>query len=294
MSSRGASLPDVARSRSHLWLLLGLLSFAGFAALVPGLYARPRPPASAEMEVAIPRFAQVLTAAGDRYLAADLSAFRALVASTERMDRENYRILGIVQSDVAWLNPAHEDNYYIAAAILPWNGEFEAAQYVLQQASKARPFDWQPAFYYAFNAWHFRRNTREGAEWLKIAAEQALDEGERFQLQQLAAQWAGNTQDRAFAIRLHKAMARETRHKGFAAFLEKRATRLENLLRIEEAIARYEERTGRSPLDMGELVALRLLAEVPRDPFAMQYVIGRDGKPEVVRPGGPAQTGSQP
>jgi len=279
----------VTRSHPVPWLLIGLLSFAGFAALVPGLYGSPRLPASGEMEVAVPRFAQVLTAAGDRYLAADLSTFRALVASTERMERENYRILGIVQSDVAWLNPAHEDNYYIAAAILPWNGELEAAQHVLQQASKARPFDWQPAFYYAFNTWHFSKNAREGAEWMKIAADQALDEGVRIQLLQLAAQWAGNTQDRAFAIRLHKAMARETRHRGFAVFLEKRATRLENLLRIEEAVARYEERTGRTPLDMADLVALRLLAEVPSDPFAMQYVIGRDGKPEVVHPGGPAQ-----
>jgi hypothetical protein len=46
-------------------------------------------------------------------------AFRALVVSTETMSAENYRILGIVQSDAAWLNPAQEDNYYIAAAFCP-------------------------------------------------------------------------------------------------------------------------------------------------------------------------------
>lgn len=94
-----------------------------YVAVVPTLYSRPRPPSSAEMEVAIPRFAQVLMAAGDRYLAADLAGFRALVAFTEKMDAENYRILSIVQSDVSWFNPAHEDNDDIAAAILPWNGE---------------------------------------------------------------------------------------------------------------------------------------------------------------------------
>jgi hypothetical protein len=246
------------------------------------------------MEVAVPRFAQVLVAAGDRYLAADLAAFRALVASTERMDRENYRILGIVQADVAWLNPAHEDNYYIAAAILPWNGELDAAQYILARASEARPFDWQPAFYYAFNAWHFRKDSREGAEWLKIAAEHALDEEEKIQLQQLAGQWAGNVQDRTFAIRLHKAMAKDTRHKGFAAFLDKRATRLQNLLQLEEAIARYTEQTGRAPLGIRQLVDGGLLAEVPQDPFAMQYVIGRDGKPEIARAGGSEHVGNSP
>jgi len=118
------------RLRAHFGLLLALLGVLAYTLLVPALYARPRPPVSPEMEVAMPRFVQVVMAAGDRFLAANLAVFRALVVSTATMSAENYRILGIVQSDAAWLNPAQEDNYYIAAAILPWAGEVAAAQYI--------------------------------------------------------------------------------------------------------------------------------------------------------------------
>ena len=271
-------------SRPRFWLFLALLFFVLYAAFIPALYGRPRPPASAEMEVAVPRFAQVLMAAGDRYLAADLAAFRVLVASTERMDEENYRILGIAQSDIAWFNPAHEDNYYIAAAILPWYGEVRVAQRILKAASEARPFDWQPAFYYAFNALHFQKNPEEGSKWLRVAADHAADDDEKIQLQQVAALWAGKGDDLEFAIRLHRGMAKETKHRSFATFLEKRAQRLENLLLLQRAMSRFASITGSKPVRLQQLVELSLVSAIPLDPFGMEYTIDGDGKPQAVQP----------
>lgn len=267
----------------RLWMVVALTSFCVYAAIVPNLYKRPRPPVSSEMEVVIPRFAQVLIAAGDRYLAADLAGFRALVASTEHMNAENYRILGIVQSDIAWFNPAHEDNYYVAAAILPWSGEIDAAQYILRQASIARPFDWQPAFYYAFNAFHLLKKPQEGADWLRIAAKQTTDEIEKIQLQQIAAQWTAKGENLEVAIRLHRAMAKESRDKGFAIFLEKRALRLENLLLLQQAILRFAEVTGDKPVRLQQLVEHSVLSEIPLDPFGMRYVVDGNGKPQAVQ-----------
>ena len=279
--------------RPRIWLLLALLSFGIYAAFVPALYSRPRPSISSEMEVVIPRFAQVLMAAGDRYLAADLAGFRALVASTENMDAENYRILGIVQSDIAWFNPAHEDNYYIAAAILPWYGEVEAAQSILKAASGARPFDWQPAFYYAFNAFHFQKDMETGSRWLRIAAEHTSDENEKIQLQQVAAIWAGKGGDLEFAIRLHRAMAKETKHRSFASFLEKRAQRLENLLLLQRAMVRFTELTGNKPVRLEQLVELSVVPVIPPDPFGMVYAIGGNGKPQAVQPSSSIQGKAQ-
>lgn len=270
--------------RRHFGLVCALICFIAYASLLPGLYSRPRPPVSAEMEVAIPRFAQVLMAAGDRFLAANLAGFRALVVSTETMSAENYRILGLVQSDVAWFNPAHEDNYYIAAAILPWVGQLEAAQYILERASHARPFDWLPAFYYGFNEYHLLKNPIVGAEWLRIAASHAGDELEQIQLQQMAAQWVTKGEDLELSIRLQRAMAKETRHKSFAAFLEKRAVRLENMLALERAIGRYRELNGRFPSRLEELVESSLLEAVPVDPFAMRYAVDSHGKVTAVAP----------
>lgn len=258
----------------------GLLVF-GFA--VPPLYERPRPVVSTEMEVALPRFVQVLMAAGDRYLAANLAGFRALVVSTEQMVEENYRVLGIVQSDVAWFNPAHEDNYYIASAILPWNGEVAVAQDILRKATSARPFDWQPPFYYAFNALHFLKRTEEGVEWLRIAARHTHDEMEQIGFEQMAAQWVSRGEDKTFAIKLHRAMAKETKMPAFARFLEKRAVRLENQLLIETAVQRYTEFIGHRPRDIHELVEGKFIRVVPDDPFGQVYTLDHKGDVIVAR-----------
>jgi len=270
--------------RPGIVLPLALTLFESYAAIVPCLYARPRAPVSAEMEIAIPRFAQVFMAAGDRFLAADMGGFRALVASTENMTSGNYRILGIVQSDISWFNPAHEDNYYIAAAILPWNGELEAAQTILKAANDARPFDWQPAFYYAFDAIHFLKNPADGARWLQIAATHTRVEIEKIQLQQVAALWAGKGDDLESAIRMHRAMARETKHRSFANFLEKRAQRLENLLALQRAVDGFVERTGQKLTDIQQLVDSGTVSAIPPDPFGMLYIINESGKPEAVQP----------
>lgn len=268
--------------RSHFGLLLALVGLSGFTMAVPALFARSRPPVSPEMEVAMPRIVQVLMAAGDRFLAANLATFRALVVSTETMTAENYRILGIVQSDAAWLNPAQEDNYYIAAAILPWAGEVAATQYILRQATDARPFDSGPPFFYAFNELHFLKNPAEGARWLLIAARHSKDQMEQIQLQQTAALWVSKGEDKEFAIRLHRAMAKETRYKAFAQFLEKRAVRLENLLLIDRAIERYRELAGRPPSKLQQLVDEAILPAIPADPFGVSYTIGSKGKAQVV------------
>lgn len=271
--------------RRHSGLLMAMLAAALYAMLIPALYSRPRPPVSPDMAVAMPRFVQVLMAGGDRFLAANLATIRALVVSTESMHAENYRILGIVQSDAAWLNPAQEDNYYIAAAILPWAGEVAATQYILRQATDARPFDSGPPFYYAFNELHFLKNPVEAAKWLLIAARHTQDEMEKIQLQQVAARWVSKGEDMELSIRLHRAMAKETRHKAFAAFLEKRALRLENQLLLDRAILRYTDLTGQLPSRLEQLVEQSILPAIPSDPFSAAYVIDSKGKAQVLQEG---------
>lgn len=264
-------------------LQLALIGAVLFVVAQLQLRDSPRRMVSAEMQIALPRFVQVIMASGDRYLAANLAGFRVLVASTEHMEKENYRVQGIVQSDIAWLNPAHEDNYYIAAAILPWNGEVDATQDILGRAARSRPFDWQPAFYYAFDELHFRRNPAEAAKWLQVAARGTRDEAEQLEFQQLAALWSTKGEDRRFAIQLHQAMAKETRHKEFAAFLQKRVLRLENLAMLEDLVERFKKQFGQTPMAVEDLQAKGLTEELPIDPFGMPYSLDDSGKPQVGR-----------
>ena len=94
-----------------------------------------------------------------------------------------------LQRDIAWFNPVHEDNYYIGAAILPWNGELDAAQYVLRRASDARTFDWYPLFHYSFLFYHFRKDPATGAQWLLKGVPRVTNQQDEWALQNLAVAW---------------------------------------------------------------------------------------------------------
>ncbi len=273
------------RWRRHFSIVLATFCFAIFVSALPALYVRPRQQVSVEMQVALPRFVQVIMASGDRFLAANFAGFRTLFAATENMGPENFRIQALVQKDIAWLNPAHEDNYYIAAAFLPWNNQLEAAQEILSAATQARPFDWQPPFYYAFNLWYFLKRPADGAAWLRTAADHAADEMQTLQLQQLAANWLAKDEDLGLAVRIHRAMAKETKNKAFAVYLEKRAIRLENLISLEEALKRYTKRLNVVPERIEQLIESGDMTLLPVDPFGAAYTVDKNGRPQITPPG---------
>ena len=240
-----------------------------------------RAKAAAELEVVLPLFAQVLMTGGDRYLAANLAAIRALVTETQYMKREDYALLGKIQDDVAWLNPAHEDNYYTAAAILPWEGELEPAQRVLARATRARFFDYQPAFYFAFNLVQFKGDGIGAAHWLREAAEKLPNPEERLIMENFAARWVERSDDLELAARIVDAMARSTKRKDFADYLHARSQRLRNLLVLRQAAERYRQMRGRPITTLGDLVAEKLIPEIPKDPLGSGFDVNRNGVPIV-------------
>lgn len=268
-----------ARSQYKGWLAALLLALV-FVATAERLKSAPRKSVSVEMQVALPLFVQVFMAMGDRYLAANLSAIRALVVATDRMQPEEYRILGRVQEDVSWLNPAHEDNYYIAFAILPQYGEVDAAQTILARASRARFFDYQPSFFYAFNQWYYKQDPAGASAWLREAAEKLSDPDQRLTMQNLAARWMDKVQDTELAIRVVETMAREARRKDFRAYLELRVVRLRQLQQLRTAAVTYRERFGRPLPNLQELVDSGLLPALPTDPFGFGFAL--DPRGEIV------------
>jgi hypothetical protein len=77
----------------RLFAAAALLCAAMFFASVQYLKTAPRQTVNVEMQVALPLFVQVFMAAGDRYLAANVAAIRALVVATEKMKPEDYAVL---------------------------------------------------------------------------------------------------------------------------------------------------------------------------------------------------------
>ena len=262
------------------------IHFAALAALcscfpVAARYLRamPRIDVSVEMQVALPRSLQVALAGGDRYLAANIATFRGLVVSTENMRREDYPVLGKVQSDASWLNPAHEDNYYIAAAILPWNGEVASAQEILARAVEARPFDYHPAFYYAFNLLHFGKDPLGAARALRQAAKNSSHLQNQLLLESMAARWVGQSDDLTASIDVLRSMIENARYKGLRDYLALRLQRIERLQALRLIADSYEKQHGSRARSLGVFLADGLLMEIPIDPFGQEYVINDAGTP---------------
>jgi len=267
-----------SRLRPFLAPLPAMLCAAAFLAGVQYLKTAPRQTVEVEMQVALPLFVQVFMMAGDRYLAANLAAIRALVVSTEKMKAEDYVTLAKVQGDVSWLNPAHEDNYYIAAAILPWVGQLDAAQTILARAVQARPYDYQPAFYYAFHLLHFKGDAEAASAALRAAAEKLPDGDERLQLQNLAAIWLDRARDVDVSIRVVEAMAQQSKRRDFRRYLEQRVVRLKNLKTLRAAATLFVARNGRPPAEPEDLVRAGLVPALPADPFGFGFTVGKDGQ----------------
>lgn len=237
---------------------------------------------SGEIAVTLPVFVQVVLAGGDRYLAASWATIRALVTETFKMGPEDFRVLALVQQDASWLNPAHEDNYYTATAILPWEGQVEAAQVILRRATLARFYDYQPAFYYAFNLVHFTGDYLAASEWLLQAAPKLPKPDERLLLENFAARWLDRTQDVEFAARIVEAMAKQAKRKDFADYLRLRAQRLRDLAVLRRAAIVYSDRHGKPLVELSELVRAGLVAKLPVDPFGFGFGVDPNGVPVLL------------
>lgn len=275
--------------RSGISVRLGasiMLAGAIFVTASEYLKSAPRQSVRSELQVALPLFVQVFMSMGDRNLAANIATIRALVVETQKMTPDEFAILAKVQEDVSWLNPGHEDNYYIAAAILPWVGQVDAAQRVLARASVARRYDYQPAFYYGFNQLHFRSDPSGASAWLREAADHLPDGPNKIQMQNLAAIWMDKASDLDTAIKVVEALASQSKRRDFKLYLEMRVQRLQTLKTLRAAAADYGKQHGRPPASLQDLLADRRIAALPVDPFGFGYDIDPQG--EVILRNSPA------
>lgn len=269
----------MSASRRAIAVVLTVLLLAAYAAATNRLGKAPRSGVQPELLVSMPRIAQILLAGGDRHLAANLSGFRVLVAATARMEAADYAVQARLQEDIAWLNPAHEDNYYIAAAFLPWNGHLDSAQYVLRRAESARQNDWLPDFYLGFHYFHFMKDPAEGARWLLAGVPRAREQSDQWALQNLAANWTEKGYSPSAAAGLVGAMAASAPAGAFRAYLQVRADRLKQLADLRKLAVIYKERNGRGLAKISELVEGGLIASLPIDPLGVGFSVDSEGMP---------------
>lgn len=246
------------------------------------LFRHPRTFADQEVMVVLPRFAQTWLAGGDRYLAANIAFIRALGNPASHDTHDHYAAQAVIQLDAARLNPRHEDNYYVAAAMLSWSGHVAVAEEILERASEARPRDMLPPFFLAFDYYYFDQNPELGARWMYQAAGRA-DEQNRYSLSRIAARWAERGKDADEALRIVRMMRSQARGGALKRYLDARILRLEGLVALQNAVRRYKQEKARPLERLDQLIAGGFMVDIPQDPLGAGYVLDDEGVPRIAQ-----------
>lgn len=254
--------------------MVALASFLIFVALVRfGSEAHGPRFDGAEDRVVISSPVQVALAFGDRFLAANLETIR-LAATGMEINPVTGTIDGryILRSHqtVTELNACHEDNYYLANAILAWGGADEEANKVLLAAAQCRFWDFLPAFLYGFNQYFFGRNVQEAQRGLEMAAQRSGENANamrRFSIM-IAAE---ELDDEAMALAYLREQQMQASDPSLADSLSDRVVRLERLIELRNAQKKYEAELGEPLPSAQALIDSGIMEAFPIDPLGIGY-----------------------
>jgi hypothetical protein len=253
------------------FLLSALAAMVAFQAAIHFGIRERGPRLEAQSSVVMPAAVQVFLYAGDRFLAANVEAIRAVMSGGVNLDTEaGFRLRA--HREVSRLNPCHEDNYWIGNGELTWGGSHHAGYELLRNATTCRFWDEWPPFFYGFNRYFFARDLNEARDALNTAAQRARTEANAAAFRTLSVmiitkQFA----DVRMAIELIEKERDQARDAKQRARLELRVKRLRGLKVLRDAQAAYEAGIGHPLSDPGQLIASGYLTAFPDDPVGLGY-----------------------
>ena len=227
-------------------------------------------PADLPGSVVLPAPLQTVIYMGDPFLAANVEAARVLATggpaagiAQDYFDR--------LHRTVAVLNACHEDNYYVANALLAWAGSVDSAIAVLQGATDCRFWDEMAPFYLGYNLNFFRHEHLKAKEALFQAAARSADNSAAFMRMGILYE-ADTYPDLHLAQKFLVAQRDQARDPVLKQLLDQRIGRLAGLIILRDAQAVYEKRVGGFLKDPNLLISIGILKQFPTDPVRMGYV----------------------
>lgn len=212
---------------------------------------------------------QLVMYAGDRFLAANLEAMRvAAVGTSEEGSLAEYRMRA--HTLVSELNACHEDNYYLANAVLSWGGLVDQGNTILKRASECRSWDEFPPFFLGFNLYFFFHDLNAAKQAIDSAASRSTANAAMLKKLSIAIS-AKKLNDEAMAVNYLRSQRDQTRDKKLAAMLERRLQRLQGLITLRRAQNAFETKYGRALKEPDELLTSGILDAPPQDPMRLGY-----------------------
>lgn len=212
---------------------------------------------------------QTFMYAGDQFLAANLETMRlATIGPEDNPARVRYRVRA--HKLISTLNPCHEDNYYLANAMLSWGGSVKQGNEILQRATMCRFWDEFPPFFLGFNRYFFAKDLDGAEEAIRTAARRSVKNRSSFEQMVIGIE-ARKLNDEKMALSYLRSQRDQAEDKTLAQLLDRRLKRLEGLLTLRKAQERFEKKYGRQLKQPGELLSSGILQAFPQDPMKIGY-----------------------
>lgn len=168
------------------------------------------------------------------------------------------------------LDPYFMQAYLYGQALLPWEADKpEWANELLAIPKASRPWDWRPGYYMAFNYYYFMSNYGKASELL---LEAARIKNAPALLAVLGGRFAAKSGRSRAAIVMLKAMLQDqSLAEKDRREINMRITALQEVVKLENAVAQYRRDNGRWPPDLSALVKQGLVAGIPLNPYGQPY-----------------------
>jgi hypothetical protein len=201
------------------------------------------------------------------YLLLEVGSF---VGSNQVGTETDYANIRQTLKTVLNLDPYFMQAYLYAQALLPWDGHHpDWANELLAIPKASRPWDWRPGYYMAFNYYYFLNNYGKSSELL---LEAARIKNAPAILALLGGRFAVKSGRSQAAIVMLKSMLQD---KSLAEAdrreIHMRISALQEIIRLENAVAQYRRDNGRFPQDLAALVKQGLVAAIPLNPYGNPY-----------------------
>jgi tetratricopeptide (TPR) repeat protein len=182
---------------------------------------------------------------------------------------EDWETVYILLKQSLHLDPLFFQTGYYVQGLLSWRkGMQEKATELLLYHAERRDWDWEPMFYAGFNYFIYLKDNDKAAEYLQKAANRPGAPVIAGSLSARIIQRGGQT---LTAIALLKTILEQAEDDYTRARYTERLDAYLGIHRLEQAIAEFNNRKGRPPNALEELIDTGIVDKLPENPFAARY-----------------------
>lgn len=210
---------------------------------------------------------------GYHHVVADVLWLRMIQVIGERtVSAKDYEWLSRGLDVVTTLDPHYDYAYQVGGVVLAELADrADLSNRLLEKGLAANPTVWQIPFYLGYNHFFYLHEYARAAEYM---AQASRVPGRPDYLPPLAARLYAQAGSPETALEFLDMMWRQTENQAVRASLEwrmKEVTIERDIRILEEAVARFRQRTGRSPTTVTELTQNGLVPAIPPEPFGGVY-----------------------